>query len=506
MKFSNLDRLMYLVRIFCIALFCAVGAVAVSAQTNVVRPMSLNEAIQLAIKHNFNVQIEQLEPRIARFNYEVAESFYDPTLDFSVVHRNSTREGGVNETTGEPFPSTSTETTTISGGIVGALPIGLTYDFGPSITHNTGSSRGNPFDLYEGSLGITMRQPLLRNFRIDSARRNILIARKSIEISEYGLSYQLMAVINQVEQAYYDLIFARESIKVQEKALELAERLVAENRRKVEVGTLAPLEQAQAESQAAVARADLFSAQVNYQVQQNALKNLITDRYEEWHGVEIIPTERLVVVREEFDIMESWRRGLSYRPDLNQLRVDLERRDINLRYQRNQMLPALDLVGSYGRNALAEDFGGVWSDFRRERSPTYSFGAVLSVPLSRRGPRNAYNITKAEIEQAELALQSAEQTVMVQIDNAIKTARISLERVEATRAAREYAEQALAAEEKKLEAGRSTSFVVLQLQRDLTRARSEESRAVADYHKALSNVAFNEGSTLLNHNLELTVR
>lgn len=497
---------MRLARIFCLALFCAIGAGSAFSQTNAVRPMSLNEAIQLALKHNFDVQIEQLSPRIARFNYEVAESYYDPTIDFSVLQRNSTREGGINENTGEPFPSTSSDGTVVGGGIAGALPTGLTYDFGPNITHNTGSSRGNPFDLYEGQAGITMRQPLLRNFLIDAGRRNILLAKKDIEISEFALSSQLMTVINQVEQTYYDLMFTRESIKVQETALKLAERLVAENRRKVEVGTLAPLEQSQSESQASVARADLVSAQGNYETQQNLLKSLITDQYREWHATEIVPTEKLVVVPEEFDVMESWKRGLAYRPDLNQLRSDLDRRDITLRYQRNQILPSFDLVGSYGRNGLANDVGGVFTDLNRETSPFYTFGAVFSIPLSRRGPRNAYNATKAEVEQAKLRLQSAEQTVMIQIDNALKTARTNRERIGARRAAREYAEKALAAEGKRLEAGRSTSFVVLQLQREFTSARSEEIRAIADYFKALSQIAFNEGSTLLNNNLELKVR
>ncbi|MFN7139561.1 MAG: TolC family protein [Limisphaerales bacterium] len=478
------------------------------AQTNVVRPMSLEEAIRLALQQNFDVQIEQYSTRIARFNYEVAEAaYYDPNFELSAIHRNNTRPGGLNPATGEPFPATTSENTTVSAGIVGALPTGLTYNFGPSLTHSEGSSRGVAFDpFYEGQVGISLRQPLLRNFLIDAGRRNILVSRKNIEITEHALASQIMRVISQVEQTYYDLIFARENINVQQKALELAERLVAENRRRVEVGTLAPLEQTQSESQAAERRADLISAQGNYQVQQNALKSLITDSYREWHNVEISPTETLLAIPEQFDVMESWRRGMANRPDLAQLRADLERRDVILRYQRNQVLPALDLVGSYGRSGLGDDISDVARDIRREDNPSYSVGAVLSVPLSRRGPRSAYNATKAENEQAKLRLQAAEQTVMVQIDNAIKVARTNLERVEATRAARQYAEQALAAEERRLEAGRSTSFVVLQLQRDLTRARSEEIRAIADYNKALSQIAFSEGSTLVNNNLGLSVR
>jgi outer membrane protein len=130
-------------------------------------------------------------------------------------------------------------------------------------------------------------------------------------------------------------------------------------------------------------------------------------------------------------------------------------------------------------------------------------GLVLSFPLSNKGPRNAYKATKAEREQAMLRLQQFEQNVMVQIDDAIKRAQTSLQRVQATRSAREYAEAALQAEQRKLEAGKSTSFVVLQLQRDVTAARSEEIRALTDYNKSLAQEAFAEGASLDRNHLRL---
>ncbi len=506
MKSRNLHGLMSLGRSVTISLFCVVAVASASGQTNSVRELSLKEAVDLALKHNFDVRIEQFSPQIARFNYEGAEAFYDPNLEIGVVQRNATRPGRFDAENRQVGSSTS-ENTDVDVGIVGTLPTGLTYNIGPTLTHNTGQdTAGNPFGSYEGQAGITLRQPLLRNFKIDAARRNILIARKDIEFSELGLSFQLMDVIRNVEQTYFDLVFARENIRVQEKGLELANRLVTENRRRVEVGTLAPLEQRQSEAQAADTRAQLISAQGAYEQQQNALKNLISDNYREWHGVEIVPNEKLLVIPEKFDVMDSWQRGVANRPDLNQLRIDVERRDINVRYQQNQMLPSLDLVGSYGRAGSDDTVGSVARDIRREDYPFYSYGVVLSVPLSRKGVRSAYANTKAVRDQAKLRVEQAEQTVMVQIDDAIKSARTNLERVEATRAARQYAEEALAAEGKKLEAGRSTSFVILQLQRDLTSARSQEIRAISDYNKALSQIAFTEGSTLLNNNLELNVR
>jgi len=224
--------------------------------------------------------------------------------------------------------------------------------------------------------------------------------------------------------------------------------------------------------------------------------------------VNIDPVEKLIVVPERFDIAESWRRGLSQRPDLRRLRLDLERRDINLRYLRNRIYPAIDLVGSYGHNGLdrrpvssERQIGGVFQDELRGNSPYYSAGVVFSVPLSTRGPRNAFKASKAEKEQANLLAKRQEQEILVEIDNALKTAQSNLERIEATRTARQYAESALSAEQKKLEAGKSTSFIVLELQRDLTAARSQEIRALADYNKALAQLAFSEGESLERHHV-----
>jgi outer membrane protein len=478
---------------------------SVFAQTNAVRSLSLREAVDLALQHNFDVQVERYGPQIARFNLEQAYSAYVPVFETTVVQTSNTREGSFNTITGGEVGSTTTEGTIIDAGLVGTLPSGLTYDLAPNISHRSGSSIAD--DFYDGTAGISLRQPLLRNFFIDDTRRNILVGRKDIQISEYGLGLQINTTINDVEQAYFDLMFALENIKVQEASVALADRLAMENRRRVEVGTLAPLDERQAESELALRRADLVSAHQEYIVRQNQLKNLITDDYSKWHGIDIQPTEKLMAIRETFDIMESWRRGMLGRPDLQQLRLELERQDINVRYQRNQILPSFDLIGSYGHNGYTRGNAlGVFRDQLNGEFPFYSFGAVLSVPLSNKGPRNAYLATKAQKEQALLRFKQGEQNVMVQIDNALKVAETTLERITATRKAREFAVSALQAEQKKMEAGRSTSFVVLQLQRDLTEARLSEIRALTDYNKALAQWAFNEGSSLQRHGLTISVK
>jgi outer membrane protein TolC len=190
------------------------------------------------------------------------------------------------------------------------------------------------------------------------------------------------------------------------------------------------------------------------------------------------------------------------RTDLLQARTELERLGYITGYRRNQTLPQLDVVGSYGHGAHSTEFSGALEQVREGSSPFHSYGLVLSVPLTGRSTRESYRAAKAEREQSGLRLRQLEQEIMLQIDDAVKTVETNFERVGATRQAREFAEVALQAEQAKFENGKVTSFFVLQLQRDLTTARSEEIRALAEYNKALAQLALREGTVLERHQID----
>jgi len=166
----------------------------------------------------------------------------------------------------------------------------------------------------------------------------------------------------------------------------------------------------------------------------------------------------------------------------------------------------VDLVGTYGYSGTGKEYSGAFNQLGRGDNPFYSFGAQLTIPLGQTGARNSFKSAKATKEQLVLILKQGEQVQLIAIENSIANAQTSFERVDATRQARLYAEAALQAEQKKLENGKSTSFVVLQLQRDLTSARSAEIRALADYNIALAQVAFSEGTTLERHKLDVEVK
>ena len=151
------------------------------------------------------------------------------------------------------------------------------------------------------------------------------------------------------------------------------------------------------------------------------------------------------------------------------------------------------------------DLGETYDTIAKGDQPNYRIGATLSIPLGNRAARSRYRSNKVREEQLLLTLKSQEQGIMIEIDNAIKQASSSYDRVQATRKASEYSQAALEAEQKKLENGKSTSFVVLQLQNDLTSARSSELRAVADYNNALAELSFRDATTLNRHNIDWEV-
>ena len=482
--------------ILLVAVLCPLSG---AAQTNfTVRPLSLKDCIEIALKQNLDIRIQRYEPEIARYELSLAYAAYEPALSGSGLHRSSRTDRGSTNTI-----DAITREDSFRANIIGLLPTGLSYDIGGDIANLRGRDADGSFENTAGGAGIQLRQPLLKNAWIDAPRLTIQVNKRLLKISELALREQIMVTVTSVKLAYYDLKLAQQTVKVREAALGLAQQLLSANRERVAQGVLAPLDEKQAESQVASQRAVLLVAQRLLGAQQNVLKSLLSDNMSEWQDVIIEPTDEVSAAPVRLNREESWGRGLTLRPDLLQSRADVERLGLVLKFTRNQLYPQLDLIGSYGFAGAEREFGGAFHDIARGHRPEYSYGAVLTIPLGNKAARSRYRISKAEQQQALVELQRLEQDIMLQIDDAVNLARTNFERVDTTRQARVFAESALEAEQSKLENGRSTSFFVLQLQRDLTDARSAEVQAIADYNKALAQVALREGTVLELDNINI---
>ena len=508
------------------------------------RNLSLDDCIQIALQHNLDVQIHRLNPDLSRLSLRAAYGAYDVNFSIAGEHDFSQSPGGY-DAQGRPYGGTQTDANAGSASFSGLLPWGLAYSLGGSLSDTYGvyppaavpdltkpyavtnsfldlnsgkqvaylttnyltKTVQTPFETASARIGaLQLRQPLLKNFWTDNTRLQILLDKKTLKGSELDFRNQVMTTVFQVEQAYYNLIYSQDNVGVQQLALELAERLLSENKKRVEVGALAPLDEKQAESQVASSRANVLSAESDRDTQQRRLKVLLSDDYSKWQDAVIKPTEALLAVPETLDLRESWRRGMTLRPDLLQQKLSLEKQGYVIRYQKNQLFPQLDVVGSLGYQASTPDFSPTLDQLRGQDNPFWTVGGQMSMPLGNTSARHNYRSAKVTRDQIALQLKQLQQNILITIENDVAVAKTALLRSSATREARIYAAAALDAEQKKLDNGKSTSFTVLQLQSNLTAAQSAEIRALADYNIALAQLALDEGTTLERRHVALDVQ
>jgi outer membrane protein TolC len=483
-------------------------ATAAPAAEPQVRELTLNECVGIALENNLDLRIEKIARQIVRLDGNVARGGYDPTLALT-AGRNYEKTAGESAGTAAgvlDVLGAETETDALGASLGGTTALGgLGYEVGTRLGDSSGTRKGDPFDTSTGSAGITLTQPLLKGFKTDDVRYRVAVADKQSAEAAVQLEGRLQAILAQVETAWYALIQARESIRVQEDAVRLATQLYEDNQRKVQIGALSILDEKQAESQAATARAALSATRLAYAEAQNQLKSLVFADHRQFRGLDIEAVGELSAEPVATDVEASGTRALENRPDLRQARMALERQNLTVKFQRNQTLPALDLVGGYGLAASSEDsYASAVDEIGSGDEPYWNAGVTLSFPLGNRAEKNRHAQSLETAEKMQLQMRQLEETALVEVDNAVASVVTGLEQVQATKEARTYAEQALAAEQRKFASGKSTSFVVLQLQRDLTLARHAEIRALAEYNQQLSALALAEGAMLARHGVEFS--
>jgi HAE1 family hydrophobic/amphiphilic exporter-1 len=480
------------------------------------RVLSLADCLQLALQHNLDIQIQRYNPIVSQFALDISRDVYEPTFTFTASKQYNSSPGAlITDTNGNVVrvSGNQTESDNYTPAINGTLPTGLTYNLDgtwtrESIWNQPASAEGYWLPPnWSANPGITLQQPLLRNLWIDQNRLTIQVNKVALQTTEQALRLQIMTTVFDVASAYYTLLFDRGNVDANVTALQLAQQLAANNKKQVEIGTLAPLDEKQAEAQAAASLAALQAARQALVIQENTLKNLITDDYMQWVDVSPKPAEELVAVPQLLDRQTSWRRALAERPELLQAQLNVKKQGITLKFNLNQLFPELDVTGSYGRNAFDNDFGQTFADISRGDNTFYSYGAIFSIPLAGNlAARNNYKSGKATLKQLLLSLKQEEQTILVAVDNDVGQVQSTLEQVNSTHEARLYAEDALKAEQTKLENGKSTSFNVLQLISNLTTARVNEIQALANYNIAVAQLSLDQGSTLEDNHIDLKLK
>ena len=398
----------------------------------------------------------------------------------------------------------------------------MSVDFNNTrLTDNTTESTLVP--ALQSGVRLTLRQHLLSGFGFTPNMRFIRIARNNREISDVSFRGQVIATVSQIQNIYWDLVNAYEDVRVKQRSLDLAEKTLHDDREQLRLGSMAAIEVTQAENEVATRNQDLMVAQTGLQLQQLLMKNAITRNLTDplLASAEVIPTDTMYVPQEEpvTPIQDLITDAVAHRPELAQARIDLTNRQISRKSAANALLPSADLVAWYGTNALAGNqnpnnpdllepiprsgFGNAFSTLFRNDFPDYAVGIKVNIPIRNRTAQADQIRSELEYRQAQTRLQQLQNEIVIEVRNAQFAVQQNRVRVMAATKSRDLAQHTFDIEQKKYALGASTSFQVLQTQRDLAQAESTRMAAMSDYEKSRVELDRSTGLTLDHTGIEL---
>jgi outer membrane protein len=470
--------------------------------------LSADEAVARALERNLDIQVQRLEPQLLDLQVAGLWATYRPTLTSSLFTQGQTSlpadqlAGGV----GASANQITSDMNQWNGGLQQSF-----RQTGGTLVTNFNNTRlktsqatalRNP--AFTSNFQAQYTQPLMRNFRTDQTRSSLLINQLQQQITDLNLRATLTVTEASVRNAYWDLVFAIENIEAARRNLELSTKLVEDNRMRVEIGTMAPIDVVQAQAEEATRRQALVNAEGTRRSNELALKRLIVGGTDDdlWNAT-IEPTDRPSVVAEAIDLEGAVAFALANRVDLTVAKRGLEQNEIAMRNLRNQTLPDLNLIASYNlqgrggplqiRQGIGGDVTGVvpggYLDALRTlgnfTAPTWSVRMNFNYPIGQSQQEANYARARVQVSQTQAQLRQAELIIATEVTTAALNVRNAFEAVQASAVARELSERRLEAAQSKFEVGMVNNFEVVQAQRDLADAQSTELRNVLNYRKAL---------------------
>jgi outer membrane protein TolC len=467
--------------------------------------ISADDAVRRALERNLDIQVQRLEPQLLDLQVAALWSSYRPSLTSSFF-----TQGATNLPTSQlqalGGSQITNDTYQWNGGMAqnlrwGGGALALNFNNTRLETSDTAATR-NP--AYTSNLQAQYTQPLLRNFKTDQTRSNLLIQRLQQQITDLNLRSTLTITEASVRSAYWDLVFAIENVEAARRSLELSTKLVQDNRARVEIGTMAPIDVVQAQAEEATRRQALVTAEATRRTNELALKRLIVGGTDDelWNAT-LDPTDRPSPVAEPIDLEAAVRNALTNRADIAVAKRGLEQNEIAMKNLRNQTMPDLNLITQYnlqgrgGTEFQRQGFGGAilntipggyfdaLSNIGNFTAPTWSFRFNLNYPIGQSVAEANYARARVQVTQTQAQVKQAELIIATEVTNAALDVRNALEAVQASAAARELSEKRLEAAQSKFEVGMATNFEVVQAQRDLADARTTELRNILNYRKAI---------------------
>jgi outer membrane protein TolC len=460
--------------------------------------LTLREAILTALEHNLDISVQRFTPLVRQAEVLQALGDFDTTafLD-TALEREKTPPSVIPP----PVPAVRTDTLGLDFGLRRKFATGGTAEvsYGNVVTANPPGP-----GVQDAVLGVALTQPLLLGAGSAVNLSDVRIARNSRRASVYDFQQGVIDVITQVEQAYWNLVFAKGNLEVARRALQLAEQLLESNRQRVQVGVLAPAEIVRAESSVAAQQAAILDAETAVRDAEDALRRLMNPPSVDLaDDAEVLPTDKPRTDYEPLDLKRVIYQALTHRPDLISRKTTLQNLGINVVVAQNALLPTLDLTVFYrtmgtGRS-LASSSDSLSSLVFDDVGGTVEF----SVPLEQRTAKGSVARARLQLQQALVQLKNTEESVVLQVRQQLRRVETKYEQIGRFRRARELALERLQAENEKLIHGTATTLDVLQGQGVLASAERDELRSSVDFNIALVELRRAMGTLLEDYQLQV---
>lgn len=483
--------------------------------------LGLDDAIQQALENNLSVQISRLARQSSTFALSAARRVYTPSLALDTNVRESLSPA---ESQLDGADQSEQDTLNYNLRFEQQLPFGANYSV--QFNNNRLATNSQFFTFnprYRSTLNAQVSQPLLQNFRADPQRRQIVVSQNGERQAGHEFERSVLDVLRDVQNAYWDLVFAIRTHEVEVQSLDLARDLLRNNQVQVEVGTMAPIDVLQAEAEVAAREEALILAEEQIRQTEDTLKALIRDPDAPgfWDD-EIRPLDAPSVEDYEVEVDDAIRIALQRRPELRSQRVQLDTNEYDVRFFRNQTLPQVDLVGLVQLNGVGgtelvrqgffgptvETIPGGYGDALSQMSGLdyrdWQVGLTFSYPIGPNESHAQHAEAQTEVTRQRDTIRQQEVQIAQEVRTAVRQVQTNRRRIEASRVARELQEASLDAEQKKFEVGMTTSYFIVQAQRDLAQARANELQAIIDYAKAI--VAVERAQGTLAERSRVTVR
>lgn len=497
-------------------------------------PLTIRDAIEMALSNNKDIEVARDNAKISEFEFTAARGIYEPRLTGQTYYervKNPTASVLTGGTGGALLQSNLNGSVTLSG---------FTPKWGGSYSSTFYSTRSTTTNLlgtggldptFLSNLTFNYTQPLLRGRRFDNNRRTIEVAKKNLSLTDAQFRQRAIEVITTVQRAYWDLVFNLRNLQIQRDAVRDSQTQLEHNRRLVKEGQSAPIDIVAVEAQLANFQGQVYSALDDVSRSENTLKNLIAeDRTAAIWSYALVPTDPVDLPVPVVALPEALQTALTNRAEVQQSDVAIEINEIDQRFYREQRKPQIDLVGSYSAiglagqldplginpitgqpfppvpSALVGGYGTSLSNLVANRYPTFRVGVQFNLPLKNQTANALLGRSLVEGDRIKTQREQLEQQIQVDVRNAIQAIRTASARLLAAAANRSASEQQYASEQRKLDAGQSTLFLVLDRQTALTVARGNELRAQTDLNKAIADLQRATGNALQVNNVVPKVR